>query len=121
MKAAVYDQCGGPEVFRYEGVLDPECPADGVLIRIKAVAIEGGDLINRASSPPPHPSYVVGYAAAGLIAAVGADVSGRHLGQKVASFNLAGSHAELRAVPATRTWIMPEGQRRWHCTSPVLR
>jgi len=109
MKAAVYDQCGGPEVFRYEDVPDPECPSDGVLIQIKAVAIEGGDLINRTSSPPPHPSYVVGYAAAGEIVAVGADVGGRHVGQKVASFDLAGSHAELRAVRATRTWIIPDG------------
>lgn len=109
MKAAVYDQCGGPEVLRYEDVPDPECPADGVLIRIQAVAIEGGDLINRASSPPPHPSYVVGYAAAGEIVAVGADVSGRQVGQKVVSFDLAGSHAEMRVVSATRTWIIPEG------------
>ncbi|OWJ69160.1 quinone oxidoreductase family protein [Inquilinus limosus] len=109
MKAAVYDRNGGPEVLRYEDVPDPACPADGVVVRHEAIAIEGGDLINRASSPPPHQGYVVGYAAAGEIVAVGSDVSDRHVGQKVTSFDLAGSHAELRTVAARRTWLVPEG------------
>lgn len=107
MKAVVYDRCGAPDVLRYEDVPDPECSADGVLIRIEAIAIEGGDLINRASSPPPHQGYVVGFAASGEIVAVGSDVSDRRVGQKVASFDLSGSHAELRVVPASRTWLVP--------------
>jgi NADPH:quinone reductase-like Zn-dependent oxidoreductase len=60
MKAAVYDRNGGPEVLRYEDVPDPVCPADGVIIRHEAIAIEGGDLINRASSIPPHPGFCNG-------------------------------------------------------------
>jgi NADPH:quinone reductase-like Zn-dependent oxidoreductase len=109
MKAAVYDRNGGPEVLRYEEVPDPVCPSDGVVVRHEAIAIEGGDLINRASSTPPHQGYIVGYAAAGEIVAVGSDVSDRHVGQKVTSFDLAGSHAELRTVAASRTWLVPEG------------
>ncbi|WP_342240766.1 zinc-binding alcohol dehydrogenase family protein [Inquilinus sp. OTU3971] len=109
MKAAVYDRNGGPEVLRYEDVPDPVCPSDGVVVRHEAIAIEGGDLINRASSPPPHQGYIVGYAAAGEVVAVGSDVSDRHVGQKVTSFDLAGSHAGLRTVAASRTWLVPEG------------
>ena len=109
MKAAIYDHSGPPDVLRYADVPDPVCPSDGVMIRVEATAIEGGDLINRASRRPPHPAFVVGYAAAGEIIAVGEKVKDREIGQKVASFDLAGSHAELRAVAASRTWPLPEG------------
>ncbi|RWR05619.1 quinone oxidoreductase family protein [Paenirhodobacter populi] len=109
MKAAIYDRPGPPDVLRYAEVPDPVCPEDGVLIRVEAAAIEGGDLINRASMPPPHPAFVVGYAAAGEIIAVGKNVKDRRLGERVTSFDLAGSHAELRAVAASRTWPVPEG------------
>ncbi len=74
MKAAIYDHPGPPDVLRYADVPDPVCPSDGVLIRVETAAIEGGDLINRASTPPPHPAFVVGYAAAGEIIAVGESV-----------------------------------------------
>lgn len=109
MKAAVYDAPGAPDVLRYIDLADPLCPPDGVLIKVEAISIEGGDLINRASSPPPGPDKVVGYAAAGEVIAVGADVRDRFIGQKVTSFDMHGSHASLRAVKATRTWIVPDG------------
>ncbi|WP_236841839.1 quinone oxidoreductase family protein [Bosea sp. PAMC 26642] len=39
---------------------------------------------------------------------MGYDVGARHIGQKVTSFDLSGSHAELRAVAASRTWLVPD-------------
>ncbi len=48
MKAAVYYQTGGPEVFRYEEVADPVCAPDGVRIDVKVVSIEGGDTLHRS-------------------------------------------------------------------------
>jgi NADPH2:quinone reductase len=48
MKAAVYYHTGGPEVFGYEDVPDPTVPADGVLVRVQAISIEGGDTLHRA-------------------------------------------------------------------------
>jgi len=44
MKAAAYDRPGPPDVLRYADFPDPVCPSDGVLIRVEAAAIEGGDL-----------------------------------------------------------------------------
>ena len=47
MKAAVYYETGPPEVFRIEEVPDPACPADGVVVDVEAVSIEGGDVGHR--------------------------------------------------------------------------
>src|SRR5471032_1251225 len=47
MKAAVYYSNGGPEVFRFEEIADPACGPKQVLIRVEAISIEGGDLVNR--------------------------------------------------------------------------
>lgn len=109
MKAAVYDQAGLPDVLRYADVPDPQCGPDDILVRVEAISIEGGDLVHRAGSVPPHPAYVGGFAAAGTIVAVGASVTDRSIGQRVATVGLEGSHAALRAVPVRRSWIVPDG------------
>lgn len=109
MKAAVYDQAGPPDVLKYREIPDPTVGPDAVLIAVEAISIEGGDLINRRSSPAPRPSGVVGYAAAGRIVKTGPHVTDRKVGDRVAAFDMQGSHAELWAVPAIRTWLLPPG------------
>jgi len=109
MKAAVYTENGPPEVLRYEDVPDPECPPQGVVIRVEAVSIEGGDTLNRAGGPLMSRPHVVGYQAAGEILEVGDQVEHLRPGQKVTTVNAWGSHAELRAVPARNAWPVPEG------------
>lgn len=109
MKAAVYYENGGPEVLRYEDVPDPECHRKGIIIRVEAVSIEGGDTLNRQNGYMPAKPHVVGYQAAGEIVAVGAEVEALKLGQKVATTGNWGSHAELRAVPARTAWVIPDG------------
>ncbi|NRF11726.1 quinone oxidoreductase family protein [Agrobacterium pusense] len=108
MKAAVYDNPGPPTVLRYADVPDPVCGPDDVLIAVEAISIEGGDLINRRSTPQQSP-WIVGYAAAGTVLSVGKNVRGRAVGERVAAFDMQGSHAELWSVPASRTWLVPEG------------
>lgn len=66
MKAAGYDVQGAPGVLKYVDIPDPVAEPDDVLISVEAISIEG-DLINRRSTPPPCPSWVVGYAAAGSL------------------------------------------------------
>ncbi|MEI9986389.1 MAG: zinc-binding alcohol dehydrogenase family protein [Aliidongia sp.] len=109
MKAAVYYQNGDPSVLRYEDVPDPVCPAQGVLIRVEAVSIEGGDTLNRFRGALVTTPHIVGYQAAGEIVEIGAGVTHLRVGQKVATVNMFGSHAELRAVPARTAWPIPDG------------
>ena len=100
MKAAVYYQNGGPEVLKYEDVPDPVCHPKGVVIRVEAVSIEGGDTLNRWHGPLLTKPHVVGYQAGGEIVEVGSEVTNLRVGQKVATSYNFGSHAALRSVPA---------------------
>jgi len=109
MKAAVYYENGGPEVLKYEDVPDPKCHPKGVVIRVEAISIEGGDTLNRYRGTLVTRPHVVGYQAAGEIIEVGSEVKNLRVGQKVATSNAYGSHAELRAVPARACWLIPEG------------
>lgn len=109
MKAAVYHENGDPSVLKYEDVADPECHPKGVVIKVEAISIEGGDTLNRWRGPLVTRPHIVGYQAAGEIVVVGSDVKGLRLGQKVATTGAAGSHAELRAVSARAAWPIPEG------------
>lgn len=107
MKAAVYNHPGPPTVLNYADVPDPVCGPDAALISVEAISIEGGDLINRRLTLQQSP-WIVGYAAAGTIISVGANVRDRAVGEKVAAFDMHGSHAELWSVPASRTWLVPD-------------
>lgn len=109
MKAAVYTENGPPDVFRYEDVPDPACDPTGIVIRVEAVSVEGGDVLNRAGGALVGRPHVVGYQAAGEIVEVGAEVAGLGLGEKVVTVHPFGSHAELRAVPARNAWRIPAG------------
>src|SRR5271156_192079 len=109
MKAAVYYQNGGPEVLKYEDVPDPECHPKGVIIRVEAVSIEGGDTLNRWHGALMSKTHIVGYQAGGEIVQVGAEVTDLKVGQKVTPVFGAGSHAALRAVPARNAWPVPKG------------
>lgn len=109
MKAAVYYENGGPEVLKYEEIPDPQCHPKGVVIKVEAIAIEGGDTLNRWRGPLMTNPHVVGYQAAGEIVEVGSEVTHLKVGQKVATVNNWGSHAELRSVPARNAWPIPDG------------
>ena len=109
MKAAVYYENGGPDVFRYEDIPDPQAHPKGIVIRVEAVSIEGGDTLNRLRGALVTHPHVVGYQAAGEIVEVGSEVSGLKVGQKVVTTGAYGSHAELRAVAARAAWPIPDG------------
>ena len=108
MKAAVYYETGAPEVFRYEDVPDPQVGPGDVLIDVEAVSIEGGDTLNRLGGDLARVPHVVGYQAAGTVAAVGADVRGFAVGDRAVTVGLDGSHAERRATPEGFAWKIPD-------------
>jgi NADPH2:quinone reductase len=109
MKAAVYYETGAPDVFRYEEVADPVCQPGAVLIEVKAISIEGGDVLNRAGGEMPSRPHIVGYQCAGIIREVGSQVTDRKVGQAVVVVMPFGSHAAMVAVAGQQTFPVPEG------------
>src|SRR5207248_10622952 len=80
-----------------------------VLIDVKAVSIEGGDVLNRAGGEMPAKPHIVGYQCAGVIREVGSEVADRRVGQPVVAIMANGSHASMVSVPSTSTWVVPDG------------
>src|SRR4051812_21065686 len=109
MKAAVYYETGSPDVLRYEDVADPEPGPGEILIDVAAVSIEGGDTLNRLGGELAGKPHIVGYQAAGTVAAVGAGVDQFAPGDRVVTVGMHGSHAEKRAVAASFAWQVPDG------------
>jgi len=109
MKAAVYYETGGPDVFRYEDVPDPAPGPGEVLVRVEAVSIEGGDTLNRLGGEMTSAPHIVGYQCAGTVVAVDDGAEGISVGDRVVTVGVDGSHAELRAVGAAFCWPIPDG------------
>lgn len=108
MKAAVYDRNGGPEVLRYDDVAEPEVRRGGLVVEVKAIGLQGGDLINRREGQLVSVPHVVGYQASGVVREVGEGVDRFTPGQRVVSMMMHGSHAELASVTARKTWAIPD-------------
>jgi len=109
MFALTYSTHGTPDVLTYREMADPVPGPGEVLVRNEAIAIEGGAVMLRQLYPPPRPDHVVGYSSAGKIVALGDGVCGFAVGQKVAVFGHAGSHASMRVARADEIWALPLG------------
>ena len=108
-KAFRFHQHGGPEVLRFEE-LDVGAPGPGqVRMRNTAVAVNFRDVLMRQGvhAIKSFPSGI-GLESAGVIDAVGGDVDGFSVGDRVAYAGMPeGSYAELRIVPAARLIPLP--------------
>jgi NADPH2:quinone reductase len=80
-----------------------------VVVEVEAISIEGGDTLNRLGGMMTATPHIVGYQCAGTIREVGDAVTDREVGQRVVATMFSGSHAELVAVPALITWLVPDG------------
>lgn len=109
MKAAVYYETGAPSVFKYEDLPDPECRPGGLIIEVKAIAIQGGDTLNRAGGMMATKPHVVGYQGGGIVREVGERVTTRKPGDRVVFTSPFGSHASLVSVPEGSTYLVPDG------------
>jgi NADPH2:quinone reductase len=101
---------GGPEVLQWEEVTVPQPGPTDALIRHKAVGLNYIDTYHRSGLyPMPMPSGI-GLEAAGVVEAVGANVTELKPGDRVAYANgPIGSYSELKVHPVDRLVKVPEG------------
>jgi threonine dehydrogenase-like Zn-dependent dehydrogenase len=75
---------GGGEVAVLDGLPEPDCGADDVLVAVGGVGLCGSDLaVVSGERPVPELPWVLGHEAVGTIVAVGGAVTDRHAGQRV--------------------------------------
>ena len=122
-KAFRFHEHGGPEVLRFEDV-EVGAPGPGqVRIRNVAVAVNYRDVLMRRGvhAVKSLPSGI-GLESAGVIDAVGPDVSGLSVGDRVACAGMPeGSYAEVRVVPAARVIALPAGIDERTAASMMIR
>ncbi|WP_279105653.1 quinone oxidoreductase family protein [Gordonia paraffinivorans] len=109
MRAIQVTRHGGPDVLMYGSVDDPIPATDEVIVRTTAVGVNFIDTYLRRGLYPSTPPYVPGSEGAGEIVAVGPEVTGLEVGQRVAWVAAPGSYAELVAVPADKAVVVPDG------------
>jgi NADPH2:quinone reductase len=113
---------GGPEVMKWEAV-DVGAPGPGELrIKHTAVGLNYIDTYHRTGLYKiPLPS-VIGREGAGVVEAVGANVSEFKPGDRVAyASSPIGSYAEVRLMPAERVVNVPEGVSDQQAASMMLK
>jgi acryloyl-coenzyme A reductase len=91
MRAVVLRQTGGPENLILEEKADPKLEADDVLVRVRASAVCGRDLIDRRGGMPLMKlPTILGHEFAGEIVAMGpgAVMSGFSVSDRVVNLHL---------------------------------
>ena len=122
-KAFRFHATGGPEVLRFEEVDVGEPGPGQVRMRNRAVAVNYRDVLQRSgihavkSFPAP-----IGLESAGVIEAIGPDVTGFKVGDRVAYASAPeGSYAEQRIVPAARLIPLPDDIDERTAASMMIR
>jgi NADPH:quinone reductase len=122
-KAFRFDRYGGPEVLQFEEV-EVGAPGRGeVRVRNMAVAVNYRDVLMRRGvhTVKSFPSGI-GLESAGVIDAVGPEVDGVAVGDRVACAGMPeGSYAEFRIVPAARLIPLPAGIDERTAASMMIR
>jgi len=101
---------GPPAVMRVEAVAVPDPGAGQALIRQTAAGVNYMDIYQRSGSYPLQLPSGIGLEAAGVVEAIGSDVTGIAPGDRVAyGGGPIGAYAERRLVPAARLVKVPDG------------
>ncbi len=109
MQAIRIHEFGGPEVLRLEEIPVPE-PGDGqALVRLEAIGLNFIDVYNRMGAYPSELPLTLGREGAGVVEAVGANVTEVKVGDRVAFAMTPGSYAEYAVVEATKLAPVPDG------------
>ncbi|MEJ2854543.1 MULTISPECIES: quinone oxidoreductase family protein [unclassified Saccharothrix] len=108
-KAVVVRTTGGPEALEF-GEVEARTPGSGeLLVDVAAAGVNYIDTYQREGRYPLPLPFGLGLEGAGRVAAVGPDVTGVAVGDRVAWAHGQGSYAEQVVVPAAAAVPVPDG------------
>ena len=89
----------------------PSCGPNDVLVKVITAGLNRADLVQRLGMypPPPGASQIMGLECSGEIVALGSDVSGWALGDRVCGLMAGGGYAEFAAVDQGSLFKIPDG------------
>jgi NADPH2:quinone reductase len=108
MWAIQIDEAGGPEVMQWRELPDPEPGAGQIAVDVAAAGLNYIDTYQRSGLYDVPKPYVLGLEGAGVVAAVGAEVTQWSVGDRVAWPGSPGSYATQVVLPADRVVAVPE-------------
>jgi NADPH2:quinone reductase len=108
MKAIRAHGYGGPEALRYEEAPLPEPGSGEARVKIEAAGVNFIDVYHRTGRYPGQLPITPGMEGAGVVDALGPDVSELKPGDRVAYAMHQGSYGEYAVVPAWRLVLIPD-------------
>lgn len=107
MKAIRVHKYGGPEELTLEDIPLPEPKAGEARVRIEAIGLNYIDIYQRKGLYPLNTPFTLGMEGAGVVDAVGPEVTEVKKGDRVAYAMVLGSYAEYAVVPAVKLVPLP--------------
>jgi NADPH2:quinone reductase len=110
MRAVVISKHGGPEVLQPGDQPDPSPGPGQLLVDVAAAGVNFMDIYQRTGQPPYRGEvpFVPGAEGAGIVTAVGPDVTDFTAGDRVAWTGVPGSYAEQALIPSDRAVPVPD-------------
>jgi NADPH:quinone reductase len=108
MKAIQVSQVGGSEVLKPVNLPIPEPKPNEAVVQIKAAGVNFIDVYYREGRYSATLPFVPGQEAAGIVTAIGSEVTNTSIGERVAYTGILGAYAEYAAVPVDRLVKIPD-------------
>lgn len=111
MRAITIPRPGGPDVLTPAELPDPVPGPGEVLVTVAAAGVNRADVLQRLGHYPPPPGApdTPGLEVSGTVTAVGPEVAGWRVGDRVAALVDGGGYAEAALVPAAQMLPVPDG------------
>ena len=110
MRAVVLRSHGGPDVLTIEEVADPTPGRDEIVVDVEHTAINRADILQRMGmypDPRNRALEIPGLEYAGVVSAVGADVTGWSIGDRAMGIEAGGCYAEKVVTHARQALPVP--------------
>jgi NADPH2:quinone reductase len=121
MRAIRVHEIGGPEVLRFEEAPLPEPAPDQVRVKVAATGLNYIETYHRTGLYKLPLPFIPGAEFAGTIDAVGSEVQGWAVGERVATASGSGGYAEHGLAPAAKLVRVPEGVELKQAAAVILQ